>query len=216
MWQYGMRVVFTRAWVDQERTPHNYLKDFQSELPLYLRAGGLVNFLRAWAPSSATLSLRAQYEELLIALYEHDVLDIADVQLGQAWLADLADAGYAFPSRASHGLYDAWATRRSAKDGAAGTAIVLLSENREAVNSTLAVATALRGALRSLALSQSVIAFEAFGDPHARASLRRSQLESALPNGVDLEVYRVEVREGVRSFIAGVGILHAWLVVGRE
>ena len=111
MWQYGIRVAFTLPHVDQERTAHNFLRDFQSELPLYLRAGGLVDLLRSWQPSRADLALPAQLEELVIALYEYDVVESADVLLMQAWLADLRDAGYRFPSRATHGLYSAWASR---------------------------------------------------------------------------------------------------------
>ena len=127
MWQYGMRVVFTRAFVNQDRTPHNYLKDFQSELPLYLRAGGLVDFLRRWRPSRDDLTLPAQYEELLVALWEHDVIEAGDVRLAQAWLRDLSEMGYAFPSRASHGLYSAWTSSTNAR-GSAGT-IALIADS---------------------------------------------------------------------------------------
>ena len=108
MRQYGLAVVFTRPIVNQERSPHNFLKDFQSELPLYLRASGLVDFLRRWEPSQPHLTLPAQYEELLIELYERGVVEELDVKLAQAWLRDLDDAGYAFPTRASHGLAAAW------------------------------------------------------------------------------------------------------------
>lgn len=111
MWQYGIRVAFTRPFVNQERSPHNYLKDFHAELPLYLRAGGLIDFLRNWRPSSERLSLPAQYEELTIALYEHDILEYDDVILAQAWLDDLASIGYKFPSLHTHGTYAALRNR---------------------------------------------------------------------------------------------------------
>ena len=134
MGQYGLALVFTRSLVNQERSPHNYLRDFQSELPLYLRAGGLLDFLRAWAPSAPNLSLPAQYEELLVALYEHGVLEAPDVRLAQAWLTDLAEAGYAFPTRATHGLAAAWEKANAAnapqlpqeggKPGEAGVGVV--------------------------------------------------------------------------------------------
>lgn len=36
LWQAGMQLGFTRATVFQDRNPHNYMVDFESEIPMYL------------------------------------------------------------------------------------------------------------------------------------------------------------------------------------
>jgi hypothetical protein len=111
MWKYGMRVAFMKPWVDQERTAHNFLKDFDSEQPLYLRAPGLVDFLRSWRPSSDNLSLPAEYEELIVALYEIGVVELSDVLIAQAWLKDLEALGYQFPTNSMR-IYDVWSQQK--------------------------------------------------------------------------------------------------------
>lgn len=39
MWQHGYSLGFTKPTVDQKRNPHDYMKDFESELPVYRYAG---------------------------------------------------------------------------------------------------------------------------------------------------------------------------------
>lgn len=39
MWQHGYKLGFTQATVYQERNPHDYLADFESEVPMYLQQG---------------------------------------------------------------------------------------------------------------------------------------------------------------------------------
>ena len=41
LWGCGYRVAFAYPWVTQYRNAHNYLADFNSELPLYQQAGAL-------------------------------------------------------------------------------------------------------------------------------------------------------------------------------
>lgn len=102
LWAAGLRLAFAPPWVRQLRNPHSYLADFQSEGPLYERAGPLVRWLARWRPSGAALAepdggLPAALLELSAGLYELGVLEEADVELQAAWLADLRDAGYEFP-----------------------------------------------------------------------------------------------------------------------
>jgi len=144
MWRYGLRVAFMRPFVDQDRTPHNYLKDFQAEVPLYLRAGGLVDFLSSWSPSSPDLPLPAEYEELLIALYENGVVEEADVLVTQAWLLDLMDSGYAFPTL-NDALYEAWKAGGQTVeggDGTLGTAVGVVSQEGDLGGKETALALA--------------------------------------------------------------------------
>ena len=89
------RIAFSAPWVTQYRNAHNYLADFNSELPLYQQAGALVDALLKWKPTSA--SLPGRLEELYILMYEMSIVGKDDVRLAQAWLADLSGLGYRFP-----------------------------------------------------------------------------------------------------------------------
>ena len=79
----------------QYRNAHNYLADFNSELPLYQQAGALVDALLAWKPAASTMPGRV--EELYILMYEMNIVGLDDVKLAQAWLQDLVRLGYRFP-----------------------------------------------------------------------------------------------------------------------
>ena len=79
----------------QYRNAHNYLADFNSELPLYQQAGALVDALRAWQPRTRTVPGRV--EELYVLMYEMGIVGADDVRLAQAWLSDLLKLGYRFP-----------------------------------------------------------------------------------------------------------------------
>lgn len=103
--ELGLQVAFAEPWVKQERNAHTYLADFDSETPLYLRAGALVAWLDAWlpsarAPGSGAGSVASVIEELAIALYQVGVIEEGDVLLQQAWLDDLLAAGYELPTAA--------------------------------------------------------------------------------------------------------------------
>lgn len=90
-----LAVVFHPPLVVQFRNSHNYLADFDSEGPLYLQAGTLVEQLAAWHSCAETLPERM--ESLWIMLYERGYVQQADVALLQAWLATLLELQYAFP-----------------------------------------------------------------------------------------------------------------------
>jgi len=95
LWDAGYRIGFSTPWVTQYRNAHNYLADFNSELPLYQQAGALVDALLAWRPATATMPGRL--EELYVLMYEMGIVGAADVRLAQAWLQDLVRVGYRFP-----------------------------------------------------------------------------------------------------------------------
>lgn len=97
-WDLDLSVAYTPAKVFQDRNVHNYLADLQSEQDLYLKAGTLVDFLREWTCPAERPSVPACMETLWIELYERDYLQEADVQLVQAWLAELIQIpSFAFP-----------------------------------------------------------------------------------------------------------------------
>ena len=95
-WDVGLRVGFmARPLVTQDRNIHSNLADFNAEDDLYQKSEQLIDFLQQWEGKSATLTGRI--EELWVALYEHEYIDILDVTIVQLWLQALIDAGYRFP-----------------------------------------------------------------------------------------------------------------------
>jgi len=96
LWDVGSRIAFSTPWVTQYRNAHNYLADFNSELPLYQQSGALIDALLHWRPKAPTLPGRL--EELYVLMYEMNLLGLEDVRLAQAWLADLVRIGYRFPA----------------------------------------------------------------------------------------------------------------------
>eukprot|EP00903_Cladosiphon_okamuranus_P008646 g8290.t1 len=90
--------VFAPAWVEQVRNPHDYLGDFQAELPLYERAGALVDFLLRYTQEEGVSNSGgltwSRIEGLAVTMYEYGIVGEEDVMLAQAWLQDLRDAGY--------------------------------------------------------------------------------------------------------------------------
>ena len=91
----GLRVVFAPPTIEQIRNEHTYLGDFQAELPLYKKAGPLIDFLTKWDSSSNTLPDRIQ--DLWIDLYEYGYIEMQDISLVQEWLGALIQVGYEFP-----------------------------------------------------------------------------------------------------------------------
>ena len=94
----GMNVAFSSSWVNQFRNSHNYLGDFQSETNLYLQSGELVKLLDTWVCESRTL-FHICFQDLYVFLYEHGILEEADVMLVSSWIRDLLRLGYRFPVR---------------------------------------------------------------------------------------------------------------------
>jgi hypothetical protein len=74
-------LVFSSPWVTQIRNSHNYLADFQSELPLYTQATSLVTHL--------TYNKFQSLSEAFIDAYEHEILEYSDVELALAWERDM-------------------------------------------------------------------------------------------------------------------------------
>eukprot|EP00927_Polykrikos_kofoidii_P085975 TRINITY_DN9494_c0_g1_i1.p1 TRINITY_DN9494_c0_g1~~TRINITY_DN9494_c0_g1_i1.p1 ORF type:complete len:500 (+),score=59.30 TRINITY_DN9494_c0_g1_i1:255-1754(+) len=95
LWDVGQVVAFTPAHVVHDRVAHDYLKDFQSESDLYLKATAMVAFLAGWKTDAPTLVERL--EQLWAALYSRGFVELGDLQLAQAWIRDLLAMGYEFP-----------------------------------------------------------------------------------------------------------------------
>ena len=79
LWDAGAYVAFSRPWVVQYRNPHNYMGDFNSEVPLYQQTDELIRVLLEWKGESATMAGRL--EEVAILMYEFGFLEKQDVLL---------------------------------------------------------------------------------------------------------------------------------------
>lgn len=95
-WDCGLQIGFTeRPLVVHDRSEHSNLGDLDAERDLYMKSEHLVKFLGSWKGKSKTLVKRI--EELWIALYEHQYIELQDVKLVQYWLESLLQVGYTFP-----------------------------------------------------------------------------------------------------------------------
>lgn len=87
LWAHGLRLGFTSATVIQERNPHDYLKDFESEIPCYLHPQAILDLVQSVVRTDASVSdnLRAAYD----ALRRQDIVTDDELTLLAAWLDDV-------------------------------------------------------------------------------------------------------------------------------
>ncbi|MDJ0364555.1 STELLO glycosyltransferase family protein [Hymenobacter sp. H14-R3] len=87
MWAHGYRLGFTQATVLQVRNPHDYVKDFESEIPCYLHPNRVIAAVqRALKPGNTVAEdLRAAYAELLT----ENIVTAQETELLDLWLTDL-------------------------------------------------------------------------------------------------------------------------------
>ena len=95
-WDVGLRIGFVaRPLVIQDRNIHSNIGDLASEWDLYIKGKQLIEFLVDWKGTGKTIVERT--EELWVALYERQYIELDDVELVQLWLQSLIDIGYNFP-----------------------------------------------------------------------------------------------------------------------
>jgi hypothetical protein len=87
LWAAGYRLGFTGATVVQERNPHNYLKDFESEIPCYLHPDRVVEIARQAV--SATRSIPENLLRVYENLIQAGLVPAGEMKLLEAWLYDL-------------------------------------------------------------------------------------------------------------------------------
>ena len=87
MWAHGYRLGFTEATVIQVRNPHDYVKDFESEIPCYLHPNRVIAAVgRAIDPNvTVAENLRRAYAELA----KENIVTAQEVELLDLWLADV-------------------------------------------------------------------------------------------------------------------------------
>ncbi len=85
---------FHEADVHQDRNPHDLMKDFHQEVPVYLQTRQVVEILQSLTlgpgPNSLTANLRTCYEALAGA----GIVGPAEPDLVEAWITDLDAAGW--------------------------------------------------------------------------------------------------------------------------
>ncbi len=87
LWAAGLRLGFGPATAVQLRNPHDYLKDFESEIPAYLQSRKA-----AYLAADAVRADRPMTENLLAvyeSLAEHGIVPRQEVELCQAWVDSL-------------------------------------------------------------------------------------------------------------------------------
>jgi len=86
-WAAGYHLGFTSATVVQERNPHDYLKDFESEIPCYLLAQRVADTVAG--VMSASASVTANLANAYDALRAIEVVQDEELRALSAWLEDL-------------------------------------------------------------------------------------------------------------------------------
>ena len=88
LWTHGYRLGFTEATVLQVRNPHDYVKDFESEIPCYLHPNRVIAAVTRAIDKGNTVSenLRRAYAELA----KENIVTAQEIELLYLWLADLS------------------------------------------------------------------------------------------------------------------------------
>jgi hypothetical protein len=87
MWLYKYSLGFTQATVKQERNPHDYMKDFKSEVPCYLEGEKVIDIITKRISSSFSI-----YDNLVIAyeeLHKNRIVEKNEIVLVKSWISDL-------------------------------------------------------------------------------------------------------------------------------
>ena len=84
------KLVFTKPFVVQNRNAHNYLSDFNAELPLYEKAATLVEYLHK-RQYQFQLTIGKNMVQLYVDLYERGYIEELDINLMHRWSKWLGD-----------------------------------------------------------------------------------------------------------------------------
>jgi len=87
MWLYGYQLGFTNATVTQKRNPHDYKKDFISEIPIYENCDEIIEIVSNVISAENNISdnLRLAYKALL----NKSIVTKNELITLEAWLGDL-------------------------------------------------------------------------------------------------------------------------------
>jgi len=90
LWSLGYRLGFGPATTLHERNPHDYLIDFESEIPLYLCAEKVVEIAQKSVSRGSAIEekMRAVYQ----GLYNNNIVSPQELSLLNTWLEDVSHA----------------------------------------------------------------------------------------------------------------------------
>jgi hypothetical protein len=88
LWAAGYHLGFGGATVLQKRNPHDYLKDFESEIPCYLSADIVVQIAKAAV--SPEKSIPENLTSVYQALADKDIVKQSELEILSCWLDLLA------------------------------------------------------------------------------------------------------------------------------
>lgn len=87
MWTLGYQLGFTTATVLQKRNVHDYLNDFESEIPCYLYARKIIDLI------CPVVSSRNNLEDNLFSAYEvlakNNIVDVEELKRLQCWFEEI-------------------------------------------------------------------------------------------------------------------------------
>lgn len=87
-WAAGYQIGFTNATVRQDRNPHDYMKDFESEIPMYLHTEKVFEIGNKVVKASA--SIADNLNNYYAALESAGIVVKEELKILDAWLADVA------------------------------------------------------------------------------------------------------------------------------
>lgn len=84
LWAAGYRLGFAEATVLQKRNPHDYLKDFESEIPCYLQAERVVQIAKQSVSDEKSIS--ENMTRVYQALCEQGIVSEKELEILRCWL----------------------------------------------------------------------------------------------------------------------------------
>lgn len=96
LWADGYQLGFAEATVVQARNPHDFIRDFEQEIPVYLHGPKVVDIIsEALSDLPQATSITDRLTAAYGALHDHGIVTEEEVALLAAWLADIAEVGAA-------------------------------------------------------------------------------------------------------------------------
>jgi len=102
MWLYDYHLGFTNATVIQKRNPHDYLKDFVSEIPAYKHTEEVVHLVSKVVSPSETIE--SNLYNAYVALEKKNIVNEKELQTLEAWLMDVKNLQQGFPESKASGI----------------------------------------------------------------------------------------------------------------
>lgn len=87
MWLYGYNLGFNNATVIQKRNPHDYMKDFISEMPIYQHAENVIDIVQS--AISKNVSIESNLHNAYCTLLKENIICKNEIKTLEYWLLDI-------------------------------------------------------------------------------------------------------------------------------